>query len=104
MSRAPGCAAGWMWGLLVVLALVTGEAAPRAVDLGWGALAGVGGVVGLAALPARAEGIDHGRTGGEDLAEAAHHHRIMARRNPRGAGPSQLRENPVSSSSCADMM
>nr|WP_274705009.1 DMT family transporter [Deinococcus geothermalis] len=36
--------------LFVVLALVTGEAAPRAVDLGWGALAGVGGVIGLASL------------------------------------------------------
>ena len=36
--------------LFVVLALLTGEAVPGPADLAWGALAGVGGVVGLAAL------------------------------------------------------
>lgn len=36
--------------LFVVLALVTGEAAPRPVDFAWGALAGVGGMIGLASL------------------------------------------------------
>ncbi|WP_045234992.1 DMT family transporter [Deinococcus pimensis] len=36
--------------LFVLLALVTGEATPRGVDLMWGALAGLGGVVGLGAL------------------------------------------------------